>query len=52
MVRGKAMTKHAGQMDARIAAAFTDKTGAEAAATQAKSNVCAGERTVLLPTAG
>ena len=24
MVRGKAMTKHAGQMDARIAAAFTD----------------------------
>ena len=24
VVRGKAMTKHAGQMDARIAAAFTD----------------------------
>ena len=32
--------------------AFRLKTGAEAAATQAKSNVCAGQRTMLLPTAG
>jgi hypothetical protein len=30
--------------------AFRPKIGAEAAATQAKSNVCAGERAMLLPT--
>src|ERR1700747_727150 len=35
-----------------VVGAFRPKTGAEAAGTQAKPNVCSGERTMLLPTTG